>query len=219
MCAGADAPRNDEAALSDFPSKELSPTDVVTSQLNAMEVGDTQKFWRFMSPEGKRATGRKYMHPIHPHLRAPLYAELPQYAPLVNCVRWQLVGAVLIGERTGPLQKAAYQCRARVWPCPFAFGEREMGGGQMAPPPIEFVFRLSLQPHVVPVCYDYDPMQAGISSGPPFPDCWLTDEVKQDERRDDGGDRDASPSGDGGGGIAQKLDELLVRGIEMPAGV
>ena len=74
-----------------------------------------------------------------------------------------------------------------------------MGGGRMTPPPIDYVFRLSLQPHVVPVCYDYDPMQAGISSGPPFPDCWLTDEVVQDERRDDGGDRDAPREGQGAG--------------------
>ena len=40
-----------------FPTEELSPVEVTDLQLQALQQADARFFWRFVSPEGKRATG------------------------------------------------------------------------------------------------------------------------------------------------------------------
>jgi len=74
----------------------------------------------------------------------------------------------------------------------------------MALPPVEYIWRLALQPTHRPACYEDDPMQAGISTGPPWGGCWLTNQIEPDERWGSNGDSgDGAPfDGDGGGGRA-----------------
>lgn len=203
-------PSADSCSLPQWPTPEMQPVDVVRAQLYAMQEGNAQRFWRFVSPEGKRDTGRT-IRARYPYIRPPLYSEMPTYAPLVHCRDFEMLSAVRIGV-TGAMQKPTYQVRARVWPA-LAHGERECGGGSITPAPIFYIFRLTLQPKERPVCYEDDPMQAGISTGPPFAGCWQTDKVVQDERRDDGDQGDEPPDGDGGGGeqLRARLAAILRR--------
>ena len=203
----------DSSDLPEFPTPAMQPVDVVQAQLLAMQEGSAQRFWRFVSPEGKRATGRATRFAARGnYYRLPLYSEMPTYAPLVHCRDFEVLSAIRIGV-TGAMQKPTYQVRARVWPA-LAHGERECGGGSVTPAPIFFIFRLALQPKERPVCYEDDPMQAGISTGPPFAGCWQTDEVVRDERRDDGDQGDEPPTGNGGGGeqLRERLTAILSGG-------
>lgn len=172
----------DDSLMDTFPSEQMSPVCVTELQLKAfqqlsMKEG-SQLFWRYMSPEGKRDTGilrpsrRAYLVP-------PRYHELPTYAPLMRATKFAVVGALSIGEDQ-------YQCRVRVWPA--TGGDRECAGGYMAAPPIEYIWRLTKQPRTRPSCYEDDPLQQGISTGPPFGGCWLVDDVRFDERFGNGGD-------------------------------
>ena len=154
-------PSADSCSLPQWPTPEMQPVDVVRAQLYAMQEGNAQRFWRFVSPEGKRDTGRT-IRARYPYIRPPLYSEMPTYAPLVHCRDFEMLSAVRIGV-TGAMQKPTYQVRARVWPA-LAHGERECGGGSITPAPIFYIFRLTLQPKERPVCYEDDPMQAGIST-------------------------------------------------------
>ena len=75
----------------------------------------------------------------------------------------------------------------------------------MVAPPIEYIWHLTLQPLSRPSCYEDDPMQLGISSGPPFGGCWLVDDVRLDERRGGGDDdRTVLPNGPDSGGAERK---------------
>lgn len=177
-----------------FPTEQMSPVSVTELQLKAMQQGDGRLFWRFVSPEGKRATGT-----LRPSRRAylvpPKYAELPLYAPLMYSRRCEVVGALSVDHDQ-------YQCRCRVWP---AMGERECAGEAMPAPPVEYIWRLTMQPLTRPTCYEDDPMQQGISTGPPFGGCWLVDEIQLDERFGGGGDADRRPAPRPTGGASKQL--------------
>ena len=171
-----------------FPTEELSPVEVTDLQLQALQQADARFFWRFVSPEGKRATG--VLRPARrPYLVPPQYADLPLYAPLVRSNKFEVIGALNVGETTDG--RVLYQCRARVWPS--TDGNRECSGGAMEAEPIEYIWHMAKQPLVRPVCYADDPLQQGISTGPPFGGCWLTDEVKLDRRWGNGGGGDETP--------------------------
>jgi len=186
--------------MNTYPSETMSPVAVTNYQLRAMQEGNGRLYWRFVSPEGKRATGvlrpsrRAYMVP-------PKYAELPLYSPMMNARKFEVVGALNLGANR-------YQCRARVWP---AGGERECAGNAMDAPPVEYIWHLAKQPFYRPTCYEDDPMQQGISTGPPFGGCWLCDEVRLDERRGGGGGGGLGvPSPPAGGGVQRRLPRLSV---------
>ena len=108
-----------------------------------------------------------------PFIATPKFNEIPKFAPLYGCRDWKVLGALQLNHKR-------YQCRVRVWP---AGGERECSGGEMALPPVEFVWRLALQPVKRPACYEADPQSSAlISSGPPWGGCWLADAIEPDER-------------------------------------
>ncbi len=182
-----------------FPQEDLTPVEVVELQLCALQASDARVYWRFVSPDLKRAIGIKkgYSHNSRfPYLMPPELRKMPVYIPLLGASRFQVVGALATGE-------SSYQVRARVWP---AGGERECGGEVMPAQPVEAVWRLALQPLVRPSCYEDDPMQMGVSTGPPFGGCWLADDVRLDDRWGGGDDGDArGPSDHGGGGTERKL--------------
>jgi len=172
-----------------FPNEAMTPIRVVEVQLSALQHGNAQVYWRFVSPEGKRDTG--ILRPAHyAYLAAPDYRTLPTYAPLWRSLRFEVVGALSTSKTT-------YQCRARVWP---SGGERECCGQSIEAPIVEYIWKLALQPEVRPVCYDYDPLQQGISAGPPFGGCWLVDDVSLDARWGGGGDGPADATPPEGGG-------------------
>ena len=186
--------------IDEYPMRQMRPPRVVELQLQAMQQGDARIFWRFVSPEAKRETGR--LRPArYPYLAPPNYAEMPLYAPLYRAREYKIIGGLSISEDE-------YQCRARVWP---AGGDRECGGETMPALPVEYIFRLALQPLERPTCYEDDPMQQGISTGPPFAGCWLVAEVKADDRWGGrGGDDERLPTGPkGGSGSRKRLPEHL----------
>lgn len=190
--------KHSTSPLSDeFPEKHLEPLDVVELELRALQEGNTQVAWRFISPDKKRAIGIKSTKNRHfPFLKPPDFHAIPVFAPLVRHQQHELVGAL-------PISKHRYQCRARVWP---AGGDRECGGESMPSPPTEYIFALDLQPLVRPVCYEDDPLQQGISTGPPFGGCWLVDEVRVDERWGGGdGGMERLPNDHGDGGVERPL--------------
>ena len=186
--------------LDTFPSEDLSPIQVVEVQLEALQAGNDRMFWRFLSPDCKRKTGvlrpsrRSYLTP-------PKYQELPAYAPLIRMRRYEVVGALAI-------HKESFQCRVRIWP---AGGERECAGEVVPASPVEYKWMCALQPLHRPVCYEDDPMQQGISTGPPFGGCWLVDSVKQDGRWGNDDDRDRAPVAPlPGGGAKRQLVSPVV---------
>ena len=73
--------RHGEAIMADlcdrFPQPDLKPVEVVGLQLQALHEADARVYWRFVSPEGKRAIGvkRGYTHNSFPAAPA---ARLPQ---------------------------------------------------------------------------------------------------------------------------------------------
>jgi len=190
--------------IDEYPTPSRTPIGVVQIQLLAMQQEDRRIFWRFVSPEGKRDTGilrpsrRAYLVP-------PLYHTLPVYAPLVGCQHFEIVGALRLDE-------AQYQCRARVWPAPV----EEPGG--LPSLPVEYIFRLALQPLVRPSCYEDDPLQQGISTGPPFGGCWLVDDVRLDDNWNGDNDSDEiapKPPPVGGGEAKPRSAPARVRELVL----
>uniref|UniRef100_A0A7S0J0H5 Uncharacterized protein n=1 Tax=Calcidiscus leptoporus TaxID=127549 RepID=A0A7S0J0H5_9EUKA len=181
-----------------FPDETQTPVEVVEHQLEALRQGNVRVFWRFVSPESKRETGT-LRGGRYKYLRPPDFHSLPRFQPLLYSLDYKVVGALSIDER-----RCRFRCRVRVWP---AGGERECSGGAIPSPPVEYIWRLTLQPLERPVCYDDDPMQQGISTGPPFAGCWLSDSVELDGRwggGSDDGDEPPNPP-DGGGGLGLRI--------------
>eukprot|EP00310_Coccolithus_braarudii_P025231 CAMPEP_0183338296 /NCGR_PEP_ID=MMETSP0164_2-20130417/5642_1 /TAXON_ID=221442 /ORGANISM="Coccolithus pelagicus ssp braarudi, Strain PLY182g" /LENGTH=240 /DNA_ID=CAMNT_0025508127 /DNA_START=40 /DNA_END=762 /DNA_ORIENTATION=+ len=184
-----------EDVLEMYPSESMSPVRATEIQCLALQQGNGRVFWRFVSPEAKRATGilrrpqTEGIGPCHsPWLAPPDYGAQPLYMPLLGSRKFTVVGALAIGTEL-------FQCRVRVWP---AGGERECAGGVVTAPPVEYIWQLALQPTVRPACYEDDPLQQGVSSGPPFGGCWLVDDVRLDDRWH-GGEGDDNPMPTGGG--------------------
>lgn len=179
-----------------YPHENMTPLEVVDLQLEALQHGNSglQVYWRFCSPEAKRATG--VLRPgRRPYLTRPDYQQMPLYAPLLKSVDYRVVGAL-------PISAKQYKCRVRVWP---AGGDRECAGEPIPLSPVEYIWHLTQQPLVRPVCYEDDPMQQGISTGPPFAGCWLVDEVKRDDRWGRGPDDESRVGPNGDGGVSEKL--------------
>jgi hypothetical protein len=172
-----------------FPKATQKPVDVVAYQLAALQQGDGQVFWRFLSPEAKLATG--VVRPYRTEVRArPDYKSLPLYRPLIGSKDYEVVGALGISQKK-------YQVRARVWPAGLK--------------PITYIFRVRLQPKVWPACYEDNMKQAGLSEGPPHGGCWLVDDVvRDDERRDDDGELDPAAGGGPGRALALPRTPCLV---------
>jgi len=178
----------------------MAPSRVVELQCLAMQQYNPQVYWRFVSPEGKRSTG--VLRPSRrPYLTPPTYSQLPLYVPLVRSHNFKIVGAL-------PISADRYQCRVRVWP---SGGERECGGDPLPLMPVEYIWRLALQPLVRPTCYEDDPMQQGISTGPPFAGCWLVDDIQLDDRWGGTSGDDAGAPVDPTGGGSLKLSQKWVR--------
>ena len=191
-----------EVAL--FPSPKLSPGEVVVAAAAALQVGDEQRCWRFASPANRRTTGT-LRRAFRPYYRRPAYSELEAYAPLLGCCRFELVGALSIGE-------TRHTCRVRVWP---AGGERECGGGSMPRMPLDLVWTLARQPTTRPACYEWDPLQAGIVAGPPGEGCWMVESVRRDERWGDG---PAPAAGAPSGGGSARTAARGRRVVQLAAG-
>lgn len=175
-----------------YPTRALTPVRVCEIQLRALQLNNPRMVWRFSSPEAKRETG--ILRPSrYAYLVPPRYSEIPLFAPLVGALDFKIVGALSVSD-------CLYKCRVRVWP---AGGEREQAGEAMPAAPEHYIWRLALQPEVRPSCYEDDPLQQGISAGPPFGGCWLVDEVRRDDRWGRGNeDRPLIPAG--GGGAAKR---------------
>lgn len=173
-----------------FPAQRLTPTRVVELQCLALQQENFQVYWRFCTCEDKRETG--LLRPgRRPYLHHPNYPKVPLFQPLVNCGDFEIVGAL-------PISDSRYECRVRVWP---AGGERECAGEMIPYAPVVYIWQVALQPLTRPVCYEYDPLQQGISAGPPHAGCWLGDGIRRDDRWRGGGDDDTTPIvpvGDGG---------------------
>lgn len=154
----------------EWPDPALSPVGVVEASIAALQAGDSQTAWRFASPANKRATGRpRGGGGIHaPWIQRPLYTLLPTYAPLVRCRRYEITGGLPIGE-------TQYRIRVRVWPSSWTDDARRDKGARdeavtgrwVARTELQYVWLLSRQPLVRPACYEDDPLQAGVSAGPP----------------------------------------------------
>ena len=135
-----------------FPAERLTPTRVVELQCLALQHEDFQVYWRFCTPEDKGKTGSLRRSRI-PYLHHPRYAEMSLFKPLVGCRDFEIVGAL-------PISDSRYECRVRVWP---SGGERECAGNMLPYAPIVYIWQVALQPLTRPVCYDYDPLQQGVS--------------------------------------------------------
>ena len=136
------ASRDDAApALPRRPSPSASAEDVVAAQLNALKDGDVMRCFKFASPANKAATGpwRNF---------AAMLASNPDYSPMVQCSRWEFVGAISPSDTTKVV-------RVRIFPA----------GGSSAPfaipPSVSYNFALSKQP----------------DSGDSVAGCWCTDSV------------------------------------------
>ena len=166
-----------------YPSHTLSPTAVVESTLDALRCADNQRTFRFCSPETKRALGVFRPRYLKPFWSPPDYSQIPSFARLVGCEKHTFRGTLEIHANE-------CLCRTRVWT---SQAERHF---------VDVAFFLSRQPLERPACYEDDPMQAGISAGPPGAGCWLVDGVRLD---DGGGGGDGDPLDDGGdgGGMAK----------------
>ena len=177
--------------IAEFPSPTLKPLDVVHSQLDALQAGDNQRAFRFASPECKRATG--VLRPLHfrPYYRPPDYCALMPYAEAVGASHFDIL-------ETFSSDTDRCRVRVRVWPdCVSSdlIGD-VMVKYQSRPSVLDWL--LARQPLLRPACYEDDPMQMGISAGPPGAGCWMVDEVKPPDRRDR--DRDYGSQGGPGDG-------------------
>ena len=91
-----------DAAASARPSPDLTPLQVVSSQLTALQRNNVQRAFEFASPNNKKVTG--------PWQRFEMMVrQTPAYSPLVCCSKFEVVGAL-------PMGPSKYQLRARVWP-------------------------------------------------------------------------------------------------------
>ena len=176
-----------------FPSYRLSPEDVVEAQLAALSCGNNRRCFRFSSPEHKRATGvfhededvrgAVYGSSSFAFFSPPNYIEVPSYSLLVYNHQWVVKSATCVKEDE-------CLCSARVFT------------RMKSPAVIDVTFFCSRQPVVRPACYEDDPLQAGVSAGPPGAGCWLVDGVRIDEGGGGGGDEQLAPPGGDGGGVA-----------------
>ena len=146
-----------------YPSPELSPIDVVEAQLAALAEGDDRRAFRFASPELKRRIGEKHRRSSGYirdkfYLAPPHFDEIPGFAPLVGCEAFDVVGALSIDE-------CAFHCTTRV-----------VTADQST---LDVAWRIVRQPEVRPACYEDDPLQAGISTGPPGAGCWMVECVSR----------------------------------------
>jgi hypothetical protein len=137
-----------------------------------------------------------------PHYYAPpSYPDKPTYAPIVGCSRYSIIASV--SHEADHWSRKRCTFRVRVWPSGVDHAE-EIGNLRIpvASSPVDFHWRLTKQPEVRPACYEDDPMQAGVSSGPPGRNCWMVDEVSRCwDGGDDGDDRRAGGTPDGGSGV------------------
>ena len=189
-----------------FPAERLPPTKVVELQCLALQQEDFQVYWRFCSHEDKGGTGLLRAG-RRPYLHHPDYAQMPLFKPLVCCQDFEIVGALQISN-------SRYECRVRVWP---AGGERECAGNAIPYAPVLYIWQVALQPLIRPTCFEYDPLQQGISAGPPYAGCWLGDGIRRDDRWRGGDDGDATPIVPvGGGGERVPLDSrALERAFQL----
>jgi len=196
------APRmlSSEELAAKYPHAAQTPIEVVKLQMEALQQGNEQIFWRFVSPEAKRATGilrpADGLYNRRPYVVRPDYCSLPLYQPMIGSLDFKVVGALSINEDQ-------YQCRARVWPTGVEDG-RESAGGSIPMAPIEYIWALTLQPLTRPSCYEDAPVQQGISTGPSWAGCWLVDAVQRDDRWR-GDDEPPKPNGLGGGPLARRM--------------
>ena len=97
-----------------MPDASLSPVDVVTCQMRALQAGDVRTAFNFASPANKLSTG--------PWQRFEMMVrQTPAYSPLVACTSFEVVGALPFGDDQ-------MRCRVRVFPAgstsaPFAVAE------------------------------------------------------------------------------------------------
>ena len=172
--------------IPEYPCPALTPSAVVEATAHALQVDNGQVVWRFASPENKRATGllqrRSYgVGACHlPWLKRPNYCDHPVFGPLVGSVRYEVTGSLQVGE-------SGHRFLMRVWP-------RDSQCRSIRA--LEYVWHLSRQPHVRPACYEDDPLQAGVSAGPPGAGCWLFDSIYLNG----GGDGSQGSGDDGGSG-------------------
>jgi len=192
--------------IAEYPSPALSPWDVVASQISALQAEDNARTFRFASPECKRTTGKMKRMSVRtfsvPHYFAPpTYRDMPTYEPVVGCGRFSVLAWVAHEEDEDLWRRRRCTFRIRVWPSGVA-SEGLVGDLRVpvASSPVEYHWRLTKQPAVRPACYEDDPMQAGISGGPPGKNCWMVDEVSRcwDGGDDGDGSRGGGPPPPGG---------------------
>ena len=99
-----------------MPDASLSPVDVVTCQMRALQAGDVRTAFNFASPANKLSTG--------PWQRFEMMVrQTPTYSPLVSCTSFEIISALPISEST-------WQARVVVKPAgsssaPFAVAKPE----------------------------------------------------------------------------------------------
>ena len=96
------------------PSPSLSPADVVTSQMTALQKGDVRAAFEFASPANRVNTGPWQNFEM-------MVRQTPAYSPLVQCSSFEIVGALPFGDER-------MRCRVRVKPAgsssaPFAVAD------------------------------------------------------------------------------------------------
>ena len=101
-------------ALVVSPSPSLSPVDVVTSQMTALQKGDVRAAFEFASPANRVNTGPWQNFEM-------MVRQTPAYSPLVQCSSFEIVGALPFGDER-------MRCRVRVKPAgsssaPFAVAD------------------------------------------------------------------------------------------------
>ena len=101
-------------ALVVSPSPSLSPVDVVTSQMTALQKGDVRAAFEFASPANRVNTGPWQNFEM-------MVRQTPAYSPLVQCSSFEVVGALPFGDER-------MRCRVRVKPAgsssaPFAVAD------------------------------------------------------------------------------------------------
>ena len=173
---GTDALR---VPIIEHPSPNLTPIQTIEAQLSALSDCDDRRAFRFASPELKRRIGsphRRTSGYIRQkfYLAPPKFDELPGFAPLYGCIEYSVLGALALDDHL-------FHATTRVYTSDGCS--------------IDVAWKVEKQPERRPACYEDDPLQAGISAGPPGAGCWMIDSV----RRGDGG-RDGARGGDDGGG-------------------
>ena len=118
----------------------------------------------------------------------PHFRDNDTYEPVVGCGRFSIIAGIEHSADDDRWRRDRCTFRVRVWPS--GASEESVGDTSIlvAMPPQDYHWRLSKQPTTRPACYEDDPMQAGVSSGPPGSGCWMVDQVSR------------SWNGGGGGG-------------------